>query len=146
MTISEIEIKNQIKIVEELFKKDPKKALLITMGYDTAPKGMLASVIYAKVCEEVEKSGDTETSRSIANGTNNDKLSKEARELHLRDPHAPIELMKDIVYARRKEFEKSLPKGTSFNDYLNSETKKIKKEVDKNKLTKKDLEDFIDSL
>ncbi len=144
------ELKNQQEMAEDFYKKDPELAMRIAMGLEEAPEGLLASAIYAKVCDVAEKSEDTETSMKLGNSFHNSKISAEAQELNFRSPHSAIEVMKDVVNARRKAFEKTLPKGKTLEDVINEEVETARKEIDQTKLTKKDmsevLEDFIDSV
>jgi len=139
-----LRITNQRDIAEKLYKDDPDLAVRIAMGEEKAQTSILSAAVYAKVCEEAEKSDDIETSMRLANSYHNSKLSAEAKKLKLRDPYSAIEKMKEVVNARRDAFERTLPEGKTIEDAVNEEVEKIKKEVGETKLSKKDMEEVMD--
>lgn len=148
--LDDSELKYQQDLAEEFYTKNPELAMSIALGLEKAPEGILASAIYAKVCDVAEKSEDAETSMKVSNSFHNSKISAEAQELNFRSPHSAIEVMKDVVNARRKAFEKKLPEGKTLEKIIDEEVEIIKKEISKTKLTKKEMaeemEDFIDSV
>lgn len=159
--VNNIDMINQRDVADKLFKENPDLAMRIAMGEENAPKGILPAAVYAKVCEEAENAVRAEVKDSpeylkkldvaveLVNSRKNEKLSTESRRLKLRDPSSltqTLETLKDIKNARIKEFEKTLPKGKTYEMAIKEEVENIKKSIDESKPTEKDLEDFIDSL
>ena len=137
--INDFNILDQQKMAEELYEKDPNLAMRIAKGEEKAPEGIRSSAIYAKVCSEAEKSEDIDMMMQIANSLDNFEISSEAKKLKLRDPWSAIEKMKEVVNARRKAFEKTLPAGET----LKSTEKKIAKELEADMIF---LENYIIAL
>jgi hypothetical protein len=124
---------NQRERAEKFYKENPDLAMRIATGEEKAPKGILAAAVYAKVCDEAEKSENMDACMRVANSHRNTKISAEAQRLKLRDPDAAIEKMKEVVNARREAFEKTLPKGKTYEMALDEEVEKIKKEIERSK-------------
>ena len=109
---------------------DPERALRIAMGGEPGADKVLATTIYAEVCNALEKRGDVETCRQIANSSQNRELSEYAQALKLRDVIAPVEAMKAVVKSRRDAFEKTLPKGVSVSDAIQREAASLRVALD----------------
>ena len=122
-------IKDQQDMAEKIYKDDPDLAMRIAMGEEKAPSGVLSAAVYAKVCDEAEKSKDLDICRQLANSFRNSKISAESQKLKFRNPDSAIEKMKEVVNARRKAFEKTLPEGKTVEDYVKEESEKLKKYV-----------------
>jgi hypothetical protein len=125
--MSNAQMVNQRDMAEKLYKDDPDLAMRIAMGEEKALNGILSAAVYAKVCDEAEKSEDLDICRRLANSLHNSKISAESQKLKFRDPDSAIEKMKEVVNARRKEFEKTLPKGKTIEDAINEEVQGLKK-------------------
>jgi len=138
--------KKQQDIAKNLYNNDPARAIRIATGEETLQDEILVVAIYTKVCEEIEKISDIDTSMRLANSLNNSKISQKAQHLKFRNPDSSIERMKEVVNARRKAFKKTLPKNKTYEMVVKEEVKKIKKEIEKVSPSQKDLEDFIDSI
>jgi transcriptional regulator of heat shock response len=139
-------INHQQILAEELYNKDPELAMRIAMGEENAPEGIQPAAIYGKVCDEAEKTEDLEICMRIANSHHNSKISAEAQSLKFRNPDSAIEKMKEVVNARREAFERTLPKGKTYEMVVKEEVEKIKKEIEKAQPNEKDVEDFVNSL
>jgi len=55
-------------------------------------------------------------------------------------------IIRQITNARRKAFEKTLPKGKTCETVVEEEVKKMMEEMEKTKPNQKNLEDFAESL
>jgi len=130
--------------VEKLYKDDPNLAMQIAMGQEKAPEGILSAAVYAKVCDEAEKSNNLDMMMQIANSLHNAEISAESQKLGFRNPDSAIEKMKEVVNARREAFEKR--EGKTVKDAVQEEVENIKKAIDESKPNEKDFEDFVDSL
>lgn len=139
-------INSQERLAEKLYENDPDFSMRIALGEENAPEGILPAAVYAKVCNEVEKSKDIDVCMRLANSLHNSKISVEAQRLKFRNPDSAIEKMKEIVNARRQAFEKTLPKGKTYEMAVAEEVEEIKKEMKKTEPTEQDVLDFIDSL
>jgi len=122
-------IKDQRDMAEKIHKDDPDLAMRIAMGEERAPNDVLSAAVYAKVCDEAEKSNNLDICRQLANSFRNSKLSAESQKLKFRNSDSAIEKMKEVVNARRKAFEKTLPEGKTVEDCVKEEAKKLKKYV-----------------
>jgi len=126
--MSDSEMKNQRNMAEKLFENDPDLAMSIATGEDNAPKDVLPAAVYAKVCEEAEKSNNLDTMMRIANSLHNSEISAESQKLEFRNPDSAIEKMKEVVNARREAFEKR--EGKTVNEAVQEEVENIKKSID----------------
>jgi len=136
---------NPQEMAEKLYRNNIHLALRIAMGEEKAPNGILSAAVYAKVCDEAEKSKDLDICRQLANSLHNSKISAESQRLKFRDPDSAIEKMKEVVNARREEFEETLPKGKTYEMAVKEEVENIKKTIDESKPTEKDFEDLMNS-
>jgi hypothetical protein len=118
---------NQRDMAEKLYKDDPDLAMRIAMGEEKAPNDILSAAVYAKVCDEAEKSKNLDLCGQLANSFHNSEISAKAQILKFRNPYSTIEMAKEVVNARRKEFEKTLPKGKTIEDAINEEVQSLKK-------------------
>lgn len=109
---------------------DPERALRIAMGGEPGVDRVLATAIYSEVCNALEKRGDVEACRHIANSTQNRELSEYAQELKLRVVDAPVEAMKAVVKSRRDAFERALPTGVSISDVIQKEATSLAATLD----------------
>lgn len=125
-----VDIKHQLEMAEKLHNDDPVLAMRIAMGEEKSPNGILSATVYAKVCDEVEKIQNIDTSTQLANTDNNSKISIEARRLKLRSSDSPIEIMKDIRMARIKNLEKNLPAGETFKSTKKKMVEELKKDLE----------------
>jgi hypothetical protein len=112
-------LKVQVEKADAFYNKFPELAFRIAMGRENPPEGLLAAVIYAKVCGEVEKKRDIDKSTELANSEDNFKISAEAQRLKLRKPDNVVERLIEIKKAKMKRFENSLPKGKTYFDVKN---------------------------
>jgi len=140
--ISDSEIKNQLVMAEKLYIESPDLAMQIAMGEEKAPKGILASAVYAKVCDEAEKAVNAEVKDSpeyieklevcmkLGNSDDNREISAEAHMLKLRSSDQAVEAMKEVVNARRDAFEKTLPRGKTYKDHKKELVEEMKKSID----------------
>lgn len=74
----------------------------------------------------------------LANSHHNTKISASAQRLKFRDPDSAIEKMKEVVNARREAFEKTLPKGKTYEMALAEEVEKMKIDLDKEIMSKRE--------
>ena len=84
-------------MAQRIYNDDPKLAYLIAIGLEQAPSGILASAVYAKVCNEAEKSKNIELCEQLANSLYNSELSKESLKLNLREPNSFIENLRNKI-------------------------------------------------
>lgn len=105
----------------KLFDAEPEQAIAVAMGTQTVADEVMAAAIYAVVCNAKEKDADVVACAQIANSSDNSKLSANARLMKFRDADSPIEVMKNVVNARREAVEKTLPKGTTIEDAVEKE-------------------------
>lgn len=144
--MNESELKNQQNAADKFYKNNPERAMRIAMGDEQAPDDIMPAAIYGKVCSEVEKSEDIDTCMMLANSHDNSEISNIAQHLKFRNPNSAIEKMKEVVNARRKAFEKTLPKDKTYKMAVEEEKEKIKKEIKETKPSEKEFENFIESL
>ncbi len=133
---------------KKLYETDSLFAFRIAMGDEKAPDGILPAAVYGKVCDEIEKISDIDKCMELANSFRNNKISADSKRLKFRSEDAPIEKMKEVVWCRIKEIEKKLPKGVTFDDFLQKEVQKMKENFKEEYLssTKEAISDFFDSL
>ncbi len=127
--MSDMDILDQRIMAEKLYKENPGLALLIATGEEQAPSGILPEAVYAKVCDEAEKSENMDTIMRVGNSHRNTKISAEAQRLKFRDPDSAIEKIKEVVNSRREAFERTLPKGKTYEMALEEEVNNIKRTI-----------------
>src|SRR3989344_5046026 len=138
---SGLEMKNQLEKASKLYGANPNLAIRIAMGEETVSNGILSAAVYAKVCEEAEKSNNLDIMMRIANSLHNSEISAESQRLEFRNPDSAIEKMKEVVNARREAFEKR--EGKTVKDAVQEEVENIKKSMEESKQNEKDFEDFV---
>jgi hypothetical protein len=144
-------IKDQQDIAEKIYKDNPDLAMRIAMGEEKAPNDVLSAAVYAKVCDEAEKALYSEVNagpekirkleicRQLGNSSRNREISAESQKLKFRDPDSAIEKIKEVVNARRKAFEKTLPAGETYESHK-------KKMVEELRMHLMFLENYIEDL
>lgn len=140
---------DQLSLAEKLYNQNPELAISIALGDEDPPEGILASAVYAKVCDVAEKSNNLDLSMRIANSFHNSKLSADAQKFKFRDSYSAIEKMKEVVNVRREAFEKTLPKSKTTEDAVKEEVAKIQKEIAKTPkegLTKDEWLELLDNV
>ena len=127
--LSNVSVVKQREMAEKLYEDNPDLAMRVAMGEEKAPSGILSTAIYAKVCDEAEKSENLEVCRQLANSLHNSKISAEAQKLKFRNSYSAIEKMKEVVNARRETFEKTFPKGKTVEQAVDEKVKELKKYI-----------------
>lgn len=55
-------------------------------------------------------------------------------------------LIKEVEDFRKAEFEKTLPKGKTYEAFMEEEVENIKKEINSNKLKKNEISSLVDEI
>lgn len=140
-----INMKEQAKEAVDLISTDRQKAIDIIDGKVNAPGNLKAQSVHQALEDIAVKEGDGALLTKLAKSHVNTELSESAQNLRIaaeRDPHSPVEQIRQIRDARVKAAERRSKTTVS------KETTDIKKKVDAAtpKATKQDWNSFVKEL
>lgn len=138
----------------KLYAEDKDLAMRIAMGEENAPEGQLPSVIYQKVVEEAEKSGDIDTMMKLATSPFNDEITAMAQNIRglaeFRNKTSPTEIIKKVSKTRKAVTEKKAKKAGSTEKVKEKIVERGRKAVAKKRIKSpvqmKQVDDFISLL
>lgn len=143
---------DQRTMAEDLLKNDRERALRVALGEDSAPSGMLSSVIFKAVVKDAQKTGDIDLIMKLANSNLNEEVSAAAQNLRgmaeFRDENSAVEVVKRVTKERKAAVEKKTKKAGSVEKAKEKIVERAKKQIAKRKspIQLKDVEAFIDLL
>lgn len=136
---------DQAQKVTDLINNDRQRAIDVIDGKRSAPDGIHPTAIHNGLVQLARKTGDGELITKLAQSKVNTELSKSAQNLSLaaeRDPHDPVELVRQVMAARTKAVE-GRTSGT-----VNKAITKTVQEIDKSikKPSKFDWQSFVEGI
>lgn len=139
-----INIKEQAQEAVNLVKNDKQKAIDIIEGKANPEGNLRAQSVHQALEDVATREGDAELLRKLANSHINTELSEGAQRLRIaaeRDPHSPVELMRQVKDARIKAAKKSSDSISKVKSSIKNSVKSVTP-----KQTKETWDSFISGL
>jgi hypothetical protein len=144
-----INMEDQAKMASDLVNSDYERAKSISMGQESAPKGLMPESVFVAVEERATREGDFETIRDLGTRSTlieeSTTMGQRLRALAERDPDSAVSRIKDVSRARKKSVESKM-RGKS-PDQIKSELKNsLKEKMTKAKPSKYSWNTFLEEI